>query len=104
MAYIHPDFPIIKEDKIGKLPFDGTKKELSITFWRYIHMDEVLSRGQKASRTAREKRERRERALAQARREDELLRTALTEILEDLGSSDEEKLKAAELLLKLREG
>lgn len=67
-------------------------------------MDEQLTRGQKASRTAREKRERRERELAQARREDELLRAALTEILEDLGSSDEEKLKAAELLLKLREG
>lgn len=68
-------------------------------------MDETkLTRGQKASRTAREKRERRERLLAQARREDELLRTALTEILEDLGSSEEEKLKAAELLLKLREG
>ncbi len=68
-------------------------------------MDEIkLTKGEKISRTAREKRERRERLLAQARREDELLRTALTEILEDLGSSDEERLKAAELLLKFREG
>ena len=68
-------------------------------------MDEIkLTKGEKISRTAREKREQRERLLAQARREDELLRATLTEILEDLGSSDEERLKAAELLLKLREG
>ncbi len=68
-------------------------------------MDEIkLTKGEKISRTAREKRERRERLLAQARRENELLRATLTEILEDLGSSDEERLKAAELLLKLREG
>ena len=68
-------------------------------------MDEIkLTKGEKISRTAREKRERRERLLAQARRENELLRATLTEILEDLGSSDEERLKATELLLKLREG
>lgn len=64
-------------------------------------MDEVLTRGQKASRTAREKRERRERELAQARREDELLRTTLTAILESDTATPTDKVEAARLLMEL---
>ena len=67
-------------------------------------MDEVLTRGQKASRTAREKRERHEKEVAEAKRERELLHNTLTAILESDTATPTDKVEAARLLMELDKG
>jgi len=64
-------------------------------------MDE-MTKGEKISRTAREKRERHEKEVAEAKRERELLHSTLTSILEDAQATPADKAKAVELLMQLK--
>lgn len=60
-----------------------------------------LTKGQKISRTAREKRERREREREQALREREIIRHSMLTVLQSYSATPATKTRAATILLTL---